>query len=162
MAVELGTDVPRELYLGVIEDGEPAKSDEDGQAIWRAHQSASAIVNEFSIADREIRSDVNLSDAGKRAKLAAQVAELEKRIGNSAQVAERIAKRAAESEASMTTVAAPTTALEEQRAAEIRGYFRSSDREAQTKMLHAALDADDREILSALLNAPRGLGLLTD
>jgi hypothetical protein len=39
MAIELGTDVPRELYLGVIEDGEPAKSDEDGQAARRYAQS---------------------------------------------------------------------------------------------------------------------------
>jgi hypothetical protein len=154
----------RELYLGTIEDGEPAKNDEDGQAVWRAHQSAGAIVNEFAIAERGVRGDPNLSDAGKQAALAALVASFETRIGNSAAVAERIAKRAAVAEASMTTaaIAAPATALAEQRAAEIRGYWRQSDREAQTKMLHAALDANDAEILSALLNAPRGLGLLTD
>jgi len=165
MAIELGADVSRELYLGTIESGEPAKDDADGQAIWRAHQSASAIVNEFTVAERGVRTDVNLSDAGKQAALAKLVADLEKRVANSTQVAERIGKRAAESEAGMaTSTFTKNDAVAEARAGEIRNFYRSANRDSRAKVVRDALDSgpDGLEVLSALLGAPRSMALLSD
>lgn len=161
MAIELGRETGDRLYLGTFQD-EPAQGDEPMEALQRAHQSAASVVNDFSAAQREIASDANLSEAGKKAKLASSLAAFEKRLDNSTQVADRYAKQAAESDATITTaaIAAPTTALAEQRAAEIRRYWRESDRAGQTKMLHSALDANDTEILSALLNAPKSMEML--
>ena len=153
----------RELYLGTFEDGEPPKGDEPMEALWRAHQSASNIVNEWSQKEREIAADTSLSETGKRAKLQASVAELQTRIERSEAVATRYGKQASELEANITAsvIGKPANSIGEQRASEIRSLYRAADRETQTGIVHEALDQGDTETLSALLSAPRAFQLLT-
>jgi hypothetical protein len=150
-------------YLGTWEDDVPGNGDRLLE-VYNAWRSASAMLEEWYERDAEINRDPHLNDDVKWTAKQKTLADYEERLSRLLAVVTRKADELARDEITLkrSLEGSRNDALAEVRAAEIRSWYSRLGMEQQGGVLREALDSDDREVLSALLSAPRAFRLIPE
>jgi hypothetical protein len=153
----------RTTHLGKWEDEIPGECDKlfDAYDAWR---TAGAIIDDWRVRDAEIRRSAHLSDEAKWTTKQQALADYESRLSR---LSEAVARQADEVVGEETLLMRSVEgesgdAVTEIRAGEIRSWYSRLNQEQQGRALGEALDSDDREVVQALLSAPRVFKLLPE